>query len=214
VATAGPPDGRQSLPSACCHGHDIASWGCTVPSHTWIEVYHEFNDCVHANGGRAHEIGWWAHYAPGSGVWANVGTTLITGARGYRVACTATAQLTNRSSAACDQCCTPAHELLFMSASELNYTSMQSCCGQRGGTGQSTQFEIVFFTRTCDKWRNNNSSACPRKLNLRSGRTRAFLRSHERDGAAWGETANAALRLSKPAVHDTGMCKNMGRWRR
>jgi len=186
-----------------------------VPSHTWIEVYHEFNDCA-AAGGRAqqNEVGWWAHHAPGSGVWANVGRTMITGARGYRVACTATAQLTNRSSAACDRCCRPAHELLFAAATELKYYSMQSCCGQRGGTGRSTQFEIVFFTRTCDEWRRNNrSTACPEELNLRSGRARALLGSK---AAPSGEAANAALRLTRPALDDAAgsMCSKMGTWRR
>lgn len=158
----------------------------------------------------AHEVGWWAHYAPGSGVWANVGTTLITGARGYRVACAATAQLTNRSSAACDQCCRPAHEVLFVAASELHFTSMQSCCGQRGGTGRSSHYEIVFFKGLCAQWRIHNTSACPRELNLRSGRTRAFLR---RMMGLPGARPQTWRRLSRPAVHGTGMCKFMGMWR-
>ena len=176
-----------------------------VPSHAWIEVYHEFNDCAHASrpkhvrGGLSPNVGWWAHFAPGSGVWANVGTTLIVGAQGYRVACTATATFTNRSTTACDRCCTPAHKILTESALDLQYTSLQSCCGQRGGTGQATQYEIVFFTPTCVQQRIN-SSACPPELNLRSGRTRA----------AHGTTNVADVKSG----HSAGMCRYMGMWRR
>ena len=57
-----------------------------VPSHTWIEVYHDYNDRTHATkqkGGLTPNVGWWAHFAPGSGVWANVGRTIIVGAGGY-----------------------------------------------------------------------------------------------------------------------------------
>jgi len=172
-----------------------------VPSHAWIEVYHEFDDCTHATkqkGGLTPNVGWWAHFAPGSGVWANVGTTLIVGANGYRVACTATAKLTNRSTEACDHCCTPAHELLTKSALDLQYTSLQSCCGMRGGTGKSNVYEIVFFTPTCVRPRID-TSACPPELNLRSGRTQA---AHV--------IANVA---DKQSGHSAGMCKYMGMFR-
>jgi hypothetical protein len=174
-----------------------------VPSHAWIEVHHEYSDCEGSKFGlEGKHVGWWAHYAPGSGVWANVGKTLVAGRAGYRAACTATAQRTNRSTAPCDACCTPAHQVLRTSATDLQYDSLQSCCGARGGTGASVMFEIVFFAAACPRQRSLNTSTCPPELNLRRGRTRKF--AHEQHHATGHAGVKAhqlaeAMSGSKPA---------------
>ena len=91
-----------------------------------VEIYHQYDDCA-AGGMAGKEIGYWAHYAPGSGVFADLGTTVVTGSGGYGDAVRHLANADSNSK-------TSHHDLLYRTARERGYDSVQSCCGKRGGT--------------------------------------------------------------------------------
>ena len=55
-------------------------------SNTRVEIYHQYDDCGVTGNGTS-EIGYWAHYAPGSGVFADLGRTVVTGGAGYGERC-------------------------------------------------------------------------------------------------------------------------------
>ena len=134
------------------------------PNNAWVEVYHGFDDCLRSDKNRSFDVGWWAHHAPGSGVWVNLGATVVTTAVGYRVACSATAILMNRSATPCNVCCRPAHVHLRANALDLGFDSYQSI-GPRGGTGNNFLNEIAFFKPKCSSRNNTN----PPELGLRRG---------------------------------------------
>ena len=136
------------------------------PSDAWVEVHHGFDDCLHADKSGRFDVGWWAHHAPGSGVWVNLGATIVTTAVGYRVACAATAQLTNRSVEPCNVCCVPAHVHLRANALKLGIDSYQSI-GRRGGTGKNSVYELAFFRPKCSS--GNDTNRNPPELGLRRG---------------------------------------------
>ena len=134
------------------------------PSGAWVEVYHGFDDCLRSDKARRFDVGWWAHHAPGSGVWVNLGATIVTTAVGYRVACSATASLMNRSTTPCNVCCRPAHVHLRANALDLGFDSYQSI-GHRGGTGTNFMYEVAFFRPKCSSGNDTN----PPELHLRRG---------------------------------------------
>jgi len=124
-------------------------------NNNWVEIYHDYSDCGSNNKVQA---GFWGHYAPGSGVFANVKNTIITDGVGYKKACKS---LSNSSN--CNLCCSPAHEVLRNSAVKHGYSSLQSCCGRRGGDNFNT-FEITFFEDKCPQ-----KNMCPNNIKLKTG---------------------------------------------
>ena len=141
-------------------------------SNTRVEVYHEWDDCRHAHcaGGPKAEcdVGYWAHLAPGSGVFLNLGKTIVTDGGGYGHGCKA---LVGKDDPACNQCCTPNHVALVQAAVAQRYDSLQSCCQTRGGSAPEKYYEIVFFKSTCAGARSDPMvGACPRALSLSAGR--------------------------------------------
>ena len=111
-------------------------------SNTRVEIYHQYDDCGVTGNGTS-EIGYWAHYAPGSGVFADLGRTVVTGGAGYG---DAVRHLANGRRRADGQ---SAHDALFRIARRAGYDSVQSCCGERGGTRGRPVFEMSFYGTTC-----------------------------------------------------------------
>ncbi len=130
-----------------------------VPSHDRMELYHDFDDCKHATqtGNTLAQVGFWAHFAPGSGVFAGVGRTLHVGPKGYGDACRAILG----DVPVCSPCCTPTHVVLRHLALQRGYDSVQSCCGPRGGILHRNVYEVVFFQPRCSV---NSSDSCPQFL--------------------------------------------------
>lgn len=117
-------------------------------SHTRVEIYHDYDDCLHADkqpGGVIAQVGFWAHYAPGSGVFANLGSTLSVTGRGYGEVCRAVLGDSPR----CTACCTPTHKIVRTLMLERGYDSTQSCCAPRGGTFDRKMHELTFWRPTC-----------------------------------------------------------------
>ena len=106
-------------------------------SNARVEIYHRYDDCA-AGGVAGREIGYWAHYAPGSGVFANLGTTVVTGSGGYDDAVRHLADADPKTSH---------HDLLYRTARARGYDSVQSCCGKRGGTFNF--YEMSFYGSSC-----------------------------------------------------------------
>ena len=104
-----------------------------------VEIYHQYDDCA-AGGAAGKEIGYWAHYAPGSGVFADLGTTVVTGSGGYGDAVRHLANADSNSK-------TSPHDLLYRTARERGYDSVQSCCGKRGKTYNF--YEMSFYGSSC-----------------------------------------------------------------
>lgn len=107
-------------------------------SNARVEIYHRYDDCATGGGMAGKEIGYWAHYAPGSGVFANLGTTVVTGSGGYADAVRHLATADPKTSH---------HDLLYRTARARGYDSVQSCCGKRGGTFNF--YEISFYGSSC-----------------------------------------------------------------
>ena len=107
-------------------------------SNARVEIYHRYDDCATGGGMAGKEIGYWAHYAPGSGVFANLGATVVTGSGGYA---DAVRHLTTADPK------TSHHDLLYRTARARGYDSVQSCCGKRGGTFHF--YEISFYGSSC-----------------------------------------------------------------
>lgn len=128
-----------------------------APTHNArVEIWHDFDDCRHAAGGRA-QVGYWGTVAPGSGVVANLGRTLISNGDGYRSAC---AWLAPRDSD-CRAGTTAAHVALRRHALAAGYDSLVSCCGHRGSHPQR-RYEVVFFRPMCPvPRRRDDLGACP-----------------------------------------------------
>ena len=135
-----------------------------VMNHQYIEIFHDFNDWSRA-WPRYSQVGWWAHHAPGSGIFAPSGATIISGADGYMDAC----KVLDPKNPDCRVCCTPAHVALRTAALKHNLSSLQSCCGQRGGHALPLWNEIAFFTAACDDCKND-AGACPNGIVLKTGR--------------------------------------------
>ena len=106
-----------------------------------VGIYHQYDDCGTAGG--VTEIGYWAHYAPGSGVFADLGTTVVTGSGGYGDAVRHLANADSNSKTA------PPHDLLYRTARERGYDSVQSCCGERGGVRNRYLYEMSFYGSSC-----------------------------------------------------------------
>ena len=138
-----------------------------VSSYGRMELYHDFDDCKHASGRDAvAQVGFWVHFAPGSGVFASVGQTLSVGGGGFNDGCRAI--LGNVP--ACKPCCTPTHILLRHLALRRGYDTLQSCCGPRGGVWHVNVYETVFFRTVCTP---NTNDACPSFLEAGRRETRA-----------------------------------------
>lgn len=129
------------------------------PSDTRVEIYHDYDDCLHADKqplGEMAQVGFWAHYAPGSGVFANLGTTLSATGKGYNEVCRAVLG----DSPKCAACCTPTHKIVRTFMLERGYDSTQSCCAPRGGTFNRNMHELTFWRPVCTP----RGDHCPRLL--------------------------------------------------
>ena len=142
----------------------------------WVEIFHDMDDCTHASRSQraaaAPQVGYWAHYAPGSGIFANLGRTLVSDRSGYVSAC----QALLPSVQACKtsmKTSIPAHMALRQAAILANFSSLQSCCGPRGGNPYVKFFEIAFFLSECPETRSKfDRGSCPSSgLQLMQGRS-------------------------------------------
>lgn len=125
-----------------------------------VEIWHDFDDCRHAGPDaidKGARIGFWGHFAPGSGIFARLGKTLVTGQGGYGEACT---RFVADPETSCAGCCRPVHERVYAAVSRLGYDSMQSCCGYRGGDWSTRAFEITLFSGKCGA-RPHSRGGCP-----------------------------------------------------
>lgn len=128
-------------------------------SHTRIEIFHSFDDCAH--GHTRKDVGFWGHFAPGSGVYANLGRTMVVSGGGYGEACRFLLGPTNPR---CRGCCTPVHHVISDEFRKRKIDSLQSCCGYRGGNFQKKfqkQYEISFYNHsTCQ----TGLQSCPEHI--------------------------------------------------
>lgn len=132
-------------------------------SNSRVEVYHAWDDCTHS--GQSKPVGYWGHYAPGSGVFANLGRTVHAGGNGYYDFCKVLL-----SPEQCKGCCTALHIKETAAATARGFGSLQSCCGKRGGDKYKKQFEIQFFGSPCTNASHEPlMNGCPAGL-LSSGR--------------------------------------------
>ena len=123
---------------------------------TTVEVWHDFDDCRHATN-RGAQVGYWGTFAPGSGVAANLGRTLVSNGDGYRAACVWLAP----GDSDCRAGTTAAHAALRRHALAAGYDSLVSCCGHRGSHPQR-RYEVVFFRPVCPVPRQRGDlGACP-----------------------------------------------------
>lgn len=126
---------------------------------TWVEIFHDFNDCEQTTPLKNIQVGYWTHFAPGSGVFLNLGKTFISDGYGYRGVCKLVSNSTD-----CEKCCTPSHKIVRKELFKKKYTTLQSCCGKRGGS-EIRHFEITFIEDTCP----NKNGGCTTKSRLRTG---------------------------------------------
>ena len=141
-------------------------------AHKRVEIWHDFDDCRHAGIDAVRDgaqIGFWGHFAPGSGIFATMGRTLITGANGYREACK---RFVAHPEVRCAGCCRPVHQFVYKALSRLGYDSMQSCCGYRDANRGIRNFEITLFSGRCGS-NPHSLGGCPAHINqrLRPGQT-------------------------------------------
>ena len=112
----------------------------TLESNTRIEVYHDGTDCQN----RDDFVGYWVYFAPGSGIWVNLGKTMTFS--NYNDACK---HFVSDSNPICNVCCTPLHKLLMPAARAAGYDTLQFVDAQSGGKKYPT-FEIVLLVTPCD----------------------------------------------------------------
>ena len=148
----------------------------------WIEIYHDVDDCAAAIKTPSEplpQVGYWAFFAPGSGIFANVGKTLISGSRGYKAACELLTNTSARKFRPHHTCSVPgayAHVPLRRAAVAAGYNTLQSCCGLRGGSGHTLFYEIMFMDASCPYANTSQGcadrGACPYGIQFSRGRGR------------------------------------------
>jgi hypothetical protein len=144
------------------------------PSDTRVEVYHDGTDCV----GRF-ELGYWMHYAPGSGIFFDTGRTLAVYGSDNRLC----PLLFAPGSAMLERCkgknMPRAQHTMIQGARAQGYDSLQ-VIGHRAGTGLILGLEIIDVNSDCDMAyrrrrsvrQSDDNGACPPEGHLSRGRTR------------------------------------------
>ena len=133
-------------------------------SHSRVEILHNYDDCLWQGPYAGKDVGYWGHYAPGTGVFADLGRTITTGEGGYGTLCATLLGLDQ-----CGGCCAQLHVKEVIAARRAGYDSLQSCCGTRGTTKFESFFEIQFLRSDCSlQGHHHLHHACPAFLS--SGR--------------------------------------------
>ena len=112
----------------------------TFESNTRIEVYHDGTDCTN----RDDFIGYWVFFAPGSGIWINLGKTATFST--YFDACK---HFVGTNNPVCKKCCAANHRVLMPAARAAGYDTLQFVDPHSGGKTDVT-FEIVLLATPCD----------------------------------------------------------------